>query len=260
MTTTRIGALCIAGCLTATSATAQAPEARQPIAIPANQESHGRVTCPGDPPGNLASIDCFYTASMRFERFFGQSVTDQAVLGATFWGLVAHVRDSPPEWDQGWDGFGRRVGTRYAQNFAKGATVLAVGMLMRSDPRHVSYASDPLIDKTQRARRLDAPRQRRGRAWTRVGHAVMDWATVRQSAKNGDGARRPNLPLFAGAVASGLTGNIWSPERLTTPSETWKRIGGSLGTALFASFYNEFSPEVGRVLGRLTRRGAVAKR
>jgi hypothetical protein len=260
MNARRLIALCFAGCLSAASARAQVPEQRQPITIPAIQETLGRVTCPGDPPGNLASLNCFYTERMRFDHFLGASVTDQAVLGATFWGLVAHVRDSPPEWDQGWDGFGRRVGTRYAQNFAKGATVLAVGMLMRSDPRHVSYASDPLIDKAQRARAVSARRHRSGRVWTRVGHAVMDWATVRQSAKNGDGARRPNLPLFAGAAASGFTGNIWSPERLTTPSETMKRIGGSLGTALFASFYNEFSPEIGRVLGRLTRRGAVAKR
>ena len=75
----------------------------------------------------------------------------------------------------------------------------------------------------------------------------------------GDGGRQPDWPLFAGAVVSGYAGNLWAPERLTTPEETAKRIGGSLGTALFASFYNEFNPEVGRLLGRLFRRGATSQ-
>jgi len=203
------------------------------------------VTCPGYPAGNLASLNCYYTMSMRTSRFFGEAVTDQAALSATFFGFVAHLRKSPPEWGQGWEGFGKRVGTRYGQGLAKGIAVLSVGAIMRSDPRPVSYADDPLIDRTKRT----------GGAFTRIGHAVMDWATVRRSAKAGNGHRWPNLPLFAGATASGFTGNLWYPARLTTPSETALRIGSSLGTALFASFYNEFQPELGRVLGGLVRRG-----
>jgi hypothetical protein len=226
------------------------PGAPKKTVVSPMQASLGRVTCPGDPPGNLASLDCFYTTAMRVDRFLGESVTDQAVLGATFFGLVAQVRKSPPEWGRDWEGFGRRVGTRYGQNVAKGATAFAVGALMQVDPRLVSYAADPLIDRTRRT----------GGAWTRVGHAVMDWATVRRSARDGGGRRLPNLPLFAGATVSGLAGNLWYPDRLTTSSQTAKRIGGSLGTALFASFYNEFEPELGRVLGRLVRRGADAQR
>jgi hypothetical protein len=67
----------------------------------------------------------------------------------------------------------------------------------------------------------------------------------------------PNIPLLAGATVSGLVGNAWYPEHLRTTSHTAQRIAGSLGTALAASFYNEFQPEVGRVLGRLFRRGAT---
>jgi hypothetical protein len=248
--------LCIACCLVAPSAAAQVAQSEARVVEPL-QPVLGRVTCPGDPPGNLASLNCFYTMPMRFERFAGESLTDQAVLGATFFGFVAHIRRSPPEWERDWDGLRRRVGTRYGQNFAKGLAVLGVGMLMRSDPRHVSYASDPLIDKAHRAKEARTARQRAGRTWTRIGHAVMDWATVRRSARFGDGGRLPNFPLVAGAVASGLAGNLWYPDRLTTRSQTARRIGGSLGTALFASFYNEFGPELGRGLGRLFRRGAT---
>jgi hypothetical protein len=222
--------------------------------IPSAQALLGRVTCPGDPPGNLASVDCRFTMPMRVAQFFGTSVTDQAVLGAAFSGAVAQIRNSPPEWDRDWDGLGRRIGTRYGQNLVKGAAVLGVDASISlivgtgTDPRHVSYASDPRINHTQTS----------GGAWARIGHATMDWATVRLSAVKGDGRRVPNLPLFAGAVASGFTGNLWYPDRLTTLPETAKRVGGSLGTALLASFYNEFQPEIGRVLGRILRRGATS--
>jgi hypothetical protein len=243
----RVVLLCVAVSVAATPARSQSAPATipPPIVIPPMQKDLGRVTCPGDPPGNLASLNCDYTMSMRVGRFFGESVTDQAVLSATFFGFVAHLRKSPPEWGQSWEGFGKRVGTRYGQGLSKGITVLGVGALMKTDPRPVSYASDPLIDRSKRT----------GGTFTRVGHAIMDWATVRHSGRNGDGGRWPNLPLFAGATASGFTGNLWYPDRLAKPSQTAWRIGSSLGTALFASFYNEFQPELGRMLGGLVRRG-----
>ena len=229
------------------------PAVSEPI-----QVMFDRVTCPGDPPGNLGSLNCDYTKTMRLQKFIAGSVTDQAALGASFFGTVAQGRKSPSEWERDWDGLGRRIGTRYAQNFAKGLVVFGVGLIVGDDPRPVDYASDPLIDKKRREQNLLMARERRGRAWTRVGHAIVDWATVRKSAPKGDGGRRPNWPLFAGAVASGTIGNLWYPDRLTTGGETAKRIGGPLGTALFASFYNEFRPEISRALGRLFRRGATS--
>ena len=80
-----------------------------------------RRVCPGDPPGNLASIDCAFTQKRRGIEFLGGSVTDQAVLGAAFFGTMAQIRHQPPEWDRDWKGLGQRVGSRYAQRLAKGA-------------------------------------------------------------------------------------------------------------------------------------------
>lgn len=214
------------------------------------QAELARYTCPGDPPGNLTSLDCHFTLRMWTERFVGNAVTDKAIVGASFFGLVAHLRDSPPEWDRGWDGFGRRVGSRYSQNFAKGTTAFVVGAVGRLDPRPTTCATDP----------SPGMRCRRGGFWARSGHAVLDWATVRRSDHEGDGMRLPNVPLFAGATASAFTGNLWYPDRQRTRADTLRRIGGSLGTALFNSFWDEFQPEVGRALGRIARRGAESRK
>jgi hypothetical protein len=220
------------------------PASSQPVyVVPPIQQQVGAVTCPGDPPGNLASLDCLYTKTMRAEELVAGHVTDQAILGAGFFGLVALVRNSPPEWGRGWEGFGRQAGVRYAQSAAKGLATFGVGAILQTDPRHVSYASDPLIPNDQRT----------GGGWVRVGHAVTDWAGVRKTDRYGKGARMPNWPLFAGATVSGLVGNKWwYPERERTASATASRMA--------SSFYNEFGPEIGRALGRLVRRGAAPSR
>jgi hypothetical protein len=198
-----------------------------------------RYNCPGDPPGNLAAFDCNFTKMMRLEHLITSSVTDQAMLGALFTGAFAHLRNDPEEWSQSWNGLGRRVLSRYERKFLGGVTEYSLGALMKTDPRHVTYAADPLIAN------------RRGGTRARIGHAFMDWATVRRSSKSATGARLPNVPLFAGALANGFSGRYWYPPREATTSRSLRRALGPLETALVGSFYAEFGPEVGRALGAM---------
>jgi hypothetical protein len=161
------------------------------------------------------------------------------MAGAVFFGTVAQLRRDPEEWDRNASRFGSRIASRYAQNLAKSLTAYGVGAIIRDDPRHVRYASDPGVMSPQSG---VAPR---------IGHVFLDWATVRRSTRTGDGHRLPNIALFAAATASGAVGNLWYPGRLTTRAEVAKRTASSLGTALGASLYSEFSPELGRLLGAI---------
>jgi hypothetical protein len=221
-----------------------------------------RQTCPGDPPGDLGSIDCRFTQRQRLTQFVAGSVSDQAILSAVFFGTYAHIKNDPKEWDRGLDGFAYRVGSRYAQGVTKGLTTYTFSTILRTDPRNVSYASDRgRIGQQHCAASLTGtPEEVASKTRStcgvakRIGHAFLDWMTVRQSAVDGNGRRLPNLPLLAGAAASGFVGNAWYPDRMTTPGQALKRGAGSLGTALGSSFYTEFSPEVGRLLGALVKR------
>jgi hypothetical protein len=207
-----------------------------------------RRSCPGDPPGDLGSLDCRFTQKQRLTQFVAGSITDQAIFGAVFFGTIAHIRNDPKEWDRGLDGFGYRIGSRYAQGVTKGLTNYTFSTIMRTDPRHISYMADP-----------GTKSQDHYPIGSRIGHAFLDWITVRRSTVDGNGRRLPNLPLLAGAAASGFVGNAWYPDRLTVPGEAMKRGAGSLGTALASSFYTEFSPEVSRLLGALFKRGSTKK-
>jgi hypothetical protein len=234
-------------CCTAGVALSQNLPDQQSLANPQNLLKIPRKNCPGDPPGNLSSFDCSFHESTRFEQFVSGSVTDQAVLSATFFGFVAQLRKDPNEWKQDWGGFGYRVGSRYAQNMAKGLTEYGFGALMRVDPRHTTYASDPRIQ------------QHKTGVTPRIGHAFMDWLTVRRSSPDGNGRALPNLPLFLGAGASGFSGYAWYPDRLATPGQAALRGSSSLGTALAASFYAEFQPEISRLLGAIFKSKAPAQ-
>jgi hypothetical protein len=205
-----------------------------------------RRTCPGDPTGNLAVVNCKFTTGVRFQNLVTESLTDQALLESIIFGGVAEVRNDPAEWARSWTGFGYRAGSRYAQGLTKGVVEFGLGEALRTDPRNVSYASDLRATKPPTTSR-------------RVGHAFMDFLTVRRSSINGDGNRLPNIPLFAGATASGLIGDLWYPASATTITQIALRAGGSVVTALGASFYTEFSPELGRALGAIFKRGRTPK-
>jgi hypothetical protein len=239
--------LCVAACWLAGPAFPQgAAQAQRQV-----QKALNRETCPGDPPGNLEHSDCSFTAKQHLTQFVAGSLTDQALVGATFFGTMAQFgfpfgnrSGEPPEQD--WNGLGYRVGSRYAQNLTKGLTVYTFSSVMRTDPRHLSYVNDPGSKLSGKAPGIGP----------RLGHVFVDWVTVRRSTLEGNGRRLPNLPLFAGAAASGYVGNIWYPDRLTTNSQALQRGVGSLGTALLSSFYTEFSPEIGRMLGAVFKRGS----
>ncbi|HLW75751.1 MAG TPA: hypothetical protein VKS01_02180 [Bryobacteraceae bacterium] len=210
-----------------------------PLAPMASQLT--RRACPGDPAGNVASTDCSYTMTMRFEGLWTSSLSDEALLEAAIFGGVDEIRNSPAEWGRTWSGYGYRAGSLYAQNLTKGLAEFGFGFAMRTDPRNVSYANDPAVTKPATFGR-------------RVGHAFKDVVTVRRSKEDGNGKRWPNVPLFAGATASGLIGEFWYPDSARTNTAMAMRAGGSIATAIGSSFYTEFSPEIGRALGAIFKR------
>src|SRR5438477_11843097 len=90
-----VAGLCIAAGLLAIPAF---PQATQPLQQA--QVEPLTKTCPGDAPGNLELLDCSFNPRQRLTQFVAGSLTDQALVGATFFGAVAHFRGEPPEWKQ----------------------------------------------------------------------------------------------------------------------------------------------------------------
>ena len=209
------------------------------------------VHCPGSYPGDLTVVTCRFTEAQRFEAFVNNSLTDQAMLGAALSALLAQAQRPPHEWPRTWEGFGERVGVRYGQSATKGAVEFALGTLLREDPRHVRYMDDPQV--LEAAEKSHKPMQ--AGIGRRIGHAMIDSVTVRRNQADGLGSRMPAISRFAGAFASGYVGRYWYPPSAAGPSDIAVRSASAFAGTFTSSFYNEFKPEVGRLLGSIFKRG-----
>jgi hypothetical protein len=168
---------------------------------------------------------CYYTEN--------RVLTGSAVFGSLFFGGVAQLRHDPEEWRQGADGYGRRVGTRYAQGLAKSTTEFLFGAINHEDPR-----SRPPVD-------MDAPDTRTIKA--RLGAALLRtiW-THRDTGRDGIAISR-----IAGAFSSGFIGNAWYPDRLATTGQAFARTGSAFGGYVINNLFSEFQPEIFRAVRKM---------
>lgn len=228
-----------------------------PISIP-----HTVQVCPGAFPTDLTKTDCRYTVRQRTLDFLTGSITDQAGLGAIFYGFGAQIIQSPSEWKRTWYGYGQRVGVRYTQAVGKGTAQYLSGLILRDDPRFLAYNNDPaVIRRRQRAiERLPSGDKSLDRmthdGWRRFGHALYDVVTVRISTQSGDGRRIPAISRFAGEFAGAYAGYPWYPSRENDFVNVGQRTAGAFGTAVLSSFWTEYHVEVTNVLGALLHRNA----
>jgi len=231
--------------------------------------------CPGAFPTDLTATDCRYKLSQRTLDFVGGSVTDQAVLGAAVFGLGAQIIQSPSEWKRTWDGYGRRVGSRYTQALGKGTAQYLIGLMLNDDPRFLALRNDPGVLARRRAAVCRMSNQGSTQpcpdaesasldalthdGWRRFGHAWYDVITVRRSSINGNGHRIPAISRIGGEVAGAYAGYPWYPGSENTIGQVGQRAAGAFGTAVLSSFYTEYHPEITNLLGAIFRRGRQPK-
>jgi len=236
--------------------------------------------CPGAFPTDLNNTaNCTYKPKQRALDFATGSATDQAVLGAVVFGLGAQVIQSPTEWKRTWYGYGMRVGSRYSQAVGKGAATYLVGQILNDDPRFLAYRDDPRVLMRRQAAvcALESKANLRPAAscptnvpvksldelqhdgWRRFGHAWFDVITVRHSRSDGNGMRIPAFSRFAGEIGGAYAGYPWYPGAENSALQVGERAAGAFGTAALSSFYTEYKPEIGNLLGALFRRGRQSK-
>ncbi|MEK6300014.1 MAG: hypothetical protein AABO41_04775 [Acidobacteriota bacterium] len=162
-------------------------------------------------------------------------LTGSGIFGSLFFGAVGQFRHDPEEWGQGAEGYGRRVGTRYAQGVAKSTAEFLVGAINHEDPR-----SRPPVN-------MDAPDTRTLRA--RLGAALV--RTVWTHRDTGPGHDGIAFSRIAGALTSGFVGNAWYPDRLATTRQAFARTGSAFSGYVINNLFSEFQPELFRAVRKM---------
>jgi hypothetical protein len=137
--------------------------------------------------------------------------------------------NTPEEWGQTWEGFGKRYLQREADVAISSTLEAGLGAIWGEDPRFV-------------------PSHRDG-VWPRARFAMK---TVFLAPRR-DGHLAPAWGRFAGNVFNNVIENTWLPPSATTPEQTAFRSIGGLGGRLLGNLWNEFWPDVRERLAKRRR-------
>ena len=161
-------------------------------------------------------------AKVRYNLIHAVKPTDffQTALGSG----LAQWRNAPDEWGQGWDAYGKRYGSRFAQHMVKRTVLLGIQAIDGEDPRRIRSERQGLWPRTTDALKYTFVAQRdngsRGFAYSRV------------------------IASYTG----GFVSRQWHPARLHTFTAGVASGSISIGVETGMSVLNEFMPDILRKL------------
>jgi hypothetical protein len=162
----------------------------------------------------------------RYRLFIRQSFTTPGIYIKTgFFAIHDQVRDSPPEWGDGFEGLAKRVGTRQAQFLLQNSFTSLGNAMVGWEPRY--------------------DRCKCSGFWPRTRHAIArNFVTYDRTEKH----LRPQLMPYVGSFGAGVITATWQPG---DPDYLVKGYQSALTQAWVGSLINvlgEFAPEITRKL------------
>ncbi len=137
-------------------------------------------------------------------------------------------RESPPGWPQDAEGFGKRLGTRYAQ------------FLMQNSFTDVGDAIAEWEPRYDRCRTCDGVGQR-------LKHVVVrNFVTYGSDEKS----LRPQVFLYAGSFGGAALSALWQPYRPSPMVKGYQGIATQAWVGVLCNLLAEFAPDVKRAIHR----------
>ncbi len=166
------------------------------------------------------------TGDERFKLFVRQSFTTPGIYVKTgFFTLHDQVRNTPPEWGDGFEGFAKRLGTRQTQFLLQNSFTSLGNAMVGWEPRYDRCKCDGF--------------------WPRTRHAIVrNFVTYDRSETH----LRPQLMPYLGSFGAGVITATWQPG---DPNYLVKGYQSALTQAWVGSLINvlgEFAPDITRKL------------
>ncbi len=166
------------------------------------------------------------TGDERFKLFVRQSFTTPGIYIKTgFFTLHDQVRNTPPEWGDGIEGFGKRLGTRQTQYLMQNAFTSLGNAAVGWEPRY------------DRCRCVGF--------WPRTRHALArNFVTYDRSEKH----LRPQIMPYAAAFGAGAITATWEPADTEVLTKGYQSAVTQAWWGSMSNFIGEFAPDVMRKL------------
>ncbi|HTW58004.1 MAG TPA: hypothetical protein VMD99_07740 [Terriglobales bacterium] len=167
------------------------------------------------------------TSEQRRQIYLQQTLTTpSAYVKRMFEAAFDQMRDSPPQWPQGWGGYGERFASREGQFIAANSLAALGDAALKYEPRYDQCKCSGFASRTK--------------------HAILrNFLTYDQSEQT----LRPQWALYGGALSGGLMSTVWKPH----PRNAWANGGyavlGQAGYGALLNFFTEFAGDINRKLG-----------
>jgi len=163
------------------------------------------------------------TSSERVHDYLKDLVSPVGFLGAAAGAGIGQWRNSPSEWKQGGEGYGKRFASGYAQHVAGSTILFGASALFREDNRFVR--SEP------------------GAGFgSRIGNALGNTFLSRQVDSNGQTHRRLSISRVIAFVGAAYLSRTWQPQSTSGPGSAGISIGASVGASIGLNVAREFLP------------------
>ena len=166
------------------------------------------------------------SAQDKLKYHAGRSGGLLSLTGSAAVAGVVHGFDTPREWGQGAEGFGRRMADEVGTGIARNIFAFGLDTALGEDPRYV--------------------RSERKGFFPRLGHVVAGTFTTRTDA----GGTRFATWRFGSAYGAGYLETTWYPERLRTPYLGLEQGSLIIGGDLLVNFGHEFWTDIRRKVFR----------
>lgn len=175
--------------------------------------------------GTSPSVDHSLTFGERarvYERSVFNPVT---IIGPAFGAAISQWRDEPPGWQQGAEGYGRRIGSGIGRNVISKTITFGFASIDGEDPRYFLSENRSF--------------------WGRTKHAIVS-TFVSQTAS---GHQIPAFSHFAGTYGAAFISNTWYPSNRATAAYAAERGSTALASSIGLHLLSEFLPHFHKIAG-----------
>jgi len=160
------------------------------------------------------------TQKKRFQLFAVSVVGPVPVLAEAAGAAVGQWANSPKEWGQGWDAFGKRAENDLEYNGVRQTIAYGTSILFHEDNRYFASHKHGF--------------------WNRTGYAFLSTVTARHP----DGRETLSISTVAGVFGAAGISSVWGPPSLGGVRGIGENAGISFGCTALFNVVREFLPDV----------------
>ena len=144
--------------------------------------------------------------------------------------------DKPPEWQQGFAGYGKRFANIVGQYSIQRTVTFVLSSGFHEDNRYFNSGKSGL--------------------WSRTRYAVASGLLARHD----DGSRHPSVSQIAGVAAGAFLSRTWQPRSQHSAGDAAISFGITMASNMGFSVVKEFLPDIGRAITKKHRALSNGKR